>query len=135
MKNVIVLFFIAISFVSCKKVIESVQENLIVKAMTDGQWRVTRFVRGSTEVTADFSPYKFQFHSNNTVDAINNTATESSGSWNADAASRTITSSFTTATATVSLLNGTWQITNNSWTFVEATQTVNGEVRTLRLDK
>ncbi len=135
MKNFTTILLLAFTLLSCKKTIESIQENLIVKAMTDGQWKVTRYVRGGTEVTSDFSPYKFQFHSNNTVDAINNVSTESTGSWNADAASRTITSSFSTATSTVSLLNGTWQITNNSWTFVEATQTVNGEVRTLRLDK
>jgi hypothetical protein len=33
------------------------------------------------------------------------------------------------------LLNGTWQITNSDWTFVEASQTINNELRTLRLEK
>lgn len=120
---------------SCAKTIEAAKEDLVIKAMTDGQWRVTKFTKSTTDVTSNFSPYKFQFKTNNTVDAINNASTESTGAWTADATNRTISSSFTNANATVSLLNGTWQITNNSWTFVEATQSVNGEVLTLRLDK
>jgi hypothetical protein len=119
----------------CAKTIESVQEDLVIKAMTDGQWRVTKFTTGTSDLTADFSPYKFQFIKDNTVQAINNSNIENTGSWAADAVARTISSSFSGATPTVTLLNGTWKITNNSWTFVEATQTVNNEVRTLRLDK
>ncbi|MGZ8516448.1 MAG: hypothetical protein ACXWWD_03815 [Chitinophagaceae bacterium] len=135
MKNFLVLVLIAFCFASCKKAIESVQEDLIVKAMTDGQWRVTKFTRDGVDVTTGFDSYKFQFQSNKTVDAINNGTTETTGTWNGNATDRTIASNFTSANATVSLLNGTWSITRNSWTFVEATQTVNTEVRTLRLDK
>lgn len=135
MKNILFLFILCVCLSSCKKIVESVQEDLVVKAMTDGQWRVTKFTRDNTDVTTDFSAYKFQFRSNNTVEAINNGSSETTGTWSANASARTIASSFSSANATVSLLNGTWTITNNSWTFVEATQTVNSEVRTLRLDK
>lgn len=120
---------------SCKKIKENIQEDLVIKAMTDGQWRVSSFTRGSENKTADFSPYRFQFRSNKTVEAINNGTTEKTGTWEADPNTRTITSNFFNATATVMLLNGTWLITNNSWDFVEATQTVNNEVLKLRLDK
>ena len=135
MKNIIAFIFFSLCFLSCKKAIESAQEDLVIKAMTDGQWKIVRFNRGATDVTADFAPYRFQFRSNYTVEAINNSIIETVGSWNASANDRTITSSFSNAGVTVSLLNGTWIITNNSWTFVEATQTVNNEVRTLRLEK
>jgi hypothetical protein len=121
--------------VGCKKFVESVQEDLVVKAMTEGQWRVTNFKRGSNDVTPGFSPYTFQFRQDKTVEAINNSAIESRGTWNGNAENKTIASNFNNASVTLMLLNGTWQITNNSWTFVEATQTVNNEVRTLRLDK
>lgn len=134
MKN-LTLFLLLFCLASCKKNIEAAKEDLVIKAMTDGQWRVTKFTKGTTNVTASFLPYKFQFKANNTVDAINNTTTESTGSWTANGVNRTISSSFTNANTTVSLLNGTWLITNNSWTFVEATQSANGEVLTLRLDK
>lgn len=135
MKNILALLLLALSFTSCKKSIIAAQEDLIVKAMTDGQWRVTKFTRDATDVTTDFTPYKFQFRSNSTVEAINNGATESTGTWAGNAEARTIASDFTNAAATLMLLNGTWNITKNSWTYVEATQTVNNEIRTLRLDK
>jgi hypothetical protein len=86
-------------------------------------------------LTTDFAPYLFQFRSNNTVEALNNGTLEKTGNWSADPNARTITSSFANAATTLMLLNGTWQVTKNSWTFVEASQTVNGEARTLRLDK
>lgn len=137
MKKVLPLILLASLLAGCKKsIVESVEESLVIKAMTDGQWKVTRFKRDSTDLTASFSPYLFQFRSDKTVEAINNGATESKGTWAADASAKTIASAFNGgAAATLQLLNGTWSITNNSWTFVEATQTVNSEVRTLRLDK
>ena len=135
MKNVLVVALVLLALSSCKKFVESVQEDLVVKAMTDGQWRVTSFKRDNNDVTASFSSYTFQFRQDKSVEAISNGAVESRGTWNGNAEKKTIASSFTNAAVTLMLLNGTWQITNNSWTFVEATQTVNNEVRTLRLDK
>jgi hypothetical protein len=126
-------FFLLLT--GCKKAIENAQENYVIKAMTDGQWRMTNFTKSGTDITADFAPYRFQFRTNNTVDAINNGTTEKTGTWSADASAHTITSSFSNIGAPVALLNGTWKITKNSWTFVEATQTVSGEILTLRLDK
>jgi hypothetical protein len=111
------------------------EENLVVNAMVNGQWKVTNFNRAGTDVTTDFANYKFQFKSNFTVDAINNGTIEKTGSWDADAAAQTISSSFSSAANPLLLLNGTWKITNNSWTWVEASQTVNGELFNLRLDK
>ncbi len=135
MKNSL-LFAVLLLLGGCKKTIESVQENIVIKAMTDGQWHVTKFKRDTADVTASFSPYLFQFRADNSVEAINTGTVESKGAWSADAAAKTIASSFGNgAAATLQLLNGTWAITNNSWTFVEASQTVNGEARTLRLDK
>jgi hypothetical protein len=135
MKNVLVAVLVLMGLSSCKKFVESVQEDLVVKAMTDGQWRVTSFKRDNNDVTAGFSTYTFQFRQDKTVEAINSGAVESRGTWNGNAENKTIASNFNNAAAILMLLNGTWQITNNSWTFVEATQTVNNEVRTLRLDK
>jgi len=127
-----VLLFI---LTSCAKEIQKQQENLVVQAMTNGQWVVTSYLKGSTDVTADFSVYKFQFKTNFAVDAINNGTVEKTGTWNADANAQTITSVFSGATNPLVLLNGTWNIINTTWTSVQANQTVNGESRTLRLDK
>ena len=118
---------------SCIK--EELQKQAVLNAMTGGQWKVVRFKKGSTDVTTDFTTYTFQFKENQTVDAIHNSTIENTGTWTADAEAKTITSFFSNATTTLSLLNGTWLITNNSWTFVEASQSVNGEARILRLEK
>ena len=115
--------------------VQDKQENVIVQAMVNGQWKVTNYKKGSADVTNDFSPYKFQFKENLTVDAINNGSVEQSGSWSADSNSQSITSNFNNSTNPVILLNGTWLITSTTWTSVNANQTVNGELRTLRLDK
>lgn len=122
-----------IILVGCKK--EKKAENIVIQAMVNGQWKVTNFNKGGTDMTTSFSTYKFQFKTDFTVDAINNGSVEKTGSWNADAAAQSITSTFSNAVNPVALLNGTWAITNNSWTWVEAKQTLNGELLSLRLDK
>ena len=88
-------------FIGCspEKIKEEQQQNLVIQAMTNGQWKVSGFVKGGSDVTADFNPYKFQFKTNLTVDAINNGAVEKTGSWNADADAQTITSNFTNASS------------------------------------
>jgi hypothetical protein len=118
-----------------KEIVEEQQENLVVQAMTNGQWKVSSFIKGGSDVTADFSTYKFQFKNNNTVDAINNGNVEKTGTWTADANAQTITSGFANVGQPLDLLNGTFNIESTTWTSVNASQTVNGELRTLRLDK
>ena len=130
------VLIILLGLFGCKKQIEQIQTNLVIQAMTTGQWKMVSFINGSTDVTNDFSPYTFQFKTDFTVDAINNSTVETSGTWGADADAKTITSNFSPqANNPLPLLNGTWKITKNSWTYVEANLTVNGILRTLRLEK
>ena len=117
----------------CNK--EEIARNAVISAMTTGYWKVVSFKNGSADVTTDFVPYKFQFKENLTVDAVANTTVEKTGTWTADANAKTITSFFPNAGHPLILLNGTWQITKSDWTFVEASQTANNELRTLRLEK
>ena len=134
--KIIYTLVLLICLIGCsKEQKQQQQENLVVQAMVNGQWKVTSFNKGGTDVTSDFSVYKFQFKSDLTVDAINNGAVEKTGAWNADANAQTTTSNFSNAVNPLVLLNGTWAITNTTWTSVQANQTVNGELRTLRLDK
>lgn len=122
-------------FTGCAKTIEQIQERKVIDAITNGQWHLTSFIKAGNDITADFAPYRFQFHENNTIEAIKDGNVQNTGSWEADVNARSITSSFPGAATPVSLLNGTWKISNNSWTFVEASQTVNNELMTLRLEK
>jgi len=135
MKRLIPLFCIMILLGSCDKAVEKIGEDLVIKAMTDGQWKVTKFTQNSTDITASFSGYKFQYYSNKTVDAILNGTTERTGVWDGNASTMTTSANFAGAPNPISLINGTWNITDSGWTYVEAKQTNGTEVKTLRLDK
>ena len=135
MKKLYTLFLLLIVLGSCKKAVEKIGEDLVVKAMTEGQWKITKFTQNGTDITSSFSGYKFQYYSNKTVDAILNGTTERTGSWDGNASAMTTYASFPGASNPISLINGTWNITKNSWTYVEATQTNGAETKTLRLDK
>lgn len=134
MKNLYPLLF-ALVLLSCKKKKEEVQESLIITAMTNGQWKVTTITVNGIDKSADFYPYKFQFKTNQTVDAINAGSVEKTGSWNASPENQTITSSFSLSTQPLIWLNGTWKITSTTWTSVNASIDSQGDNRTLRLDK
>ena len=135
MKKLVLFFLLIVMFAGCKKTVESVQEDLVIKAMTDGQWGVTSFTQNGNNITADFAAYKFKYYSNKTVDAINNGTVEKTGTWDGNSGAMTTSAYFTGATPTLSLINGNWHIDNNSWTFVVATQTQGSEIKTKRLEK
>jgi hypothetical protein len=135
MKKIFTYFFLVVLFAGCKKSIENVQEDLVVKAMTDGQWAVTSFTQNGTNITSDFLPYRFKYYSNKTVDAINNGTVEKTGTWDGNATTMTTSANFTGAAYPLNLINGNWHIDNNSWTFVVATQTNGSESKTMRLEK
>jgi hypothetical protein len=128
----LLLFF----FVSaCKKNSEENKIDLVVLAMTDGQWAVTNFTQNGTNITSDFTGYKFKYYSNKTVDAIKNGTVEKTGNWDGNATTNTTSASFTGVVQPLSLINGSWHIDRNSWTYVEATQINGTETKTMRLDK
>lgn len=135
MKKATAILVLLVLFSGCKKAIEQAAEDAVVKAMTDGQWVITSFTDNGTDITSNFSAYKFQYYSNKTVDAIKNGSVEQTGTWDGDANTMTTSANFPNAIAPLSLINGSWHIDNNSWTFVVASQTNGSETKTMRLDK
>jgi Prokaryotic membrane lipoprotein lipid attachment site len=135
MKKITTLIGLVALLSGCKKNIENIREDLVIKAMTDGQWAVTSFTQNGAIITADFSTYKFKYYSNKTVDAINNGVVERTGTWDGDSGAMTTSASFSSPDYPLMLINGSWHIDNNSWTFVVATQTNGSETKTMRLDK
>src|SRR5918993_3997090 len=133
MKNIFKLTLLLLLASCSKEKKQEIQTNLVIQAMTNGQWKVSSYNKGGTDITSEFSSYKFQFYSNLTVDAIKTGVVEKSGTWNADADAQTITSNFVGVTDPLVHLNGTWKITSTTWTSVNATQNVSGEIRNLRL--
>jgi hypothetical protein len=120
---------------SCKKAVEKTQLDALMKLITSGQWKVTTYKKDGTDITSQFSAYRFQFKEGGTVDAIKDDRVDKTGTWVGNTADLTIQSSFGAVEAPLSLLNGTWYVTKTSLTFVESNQQVNGEARFLRLDK
>lgn len=135
MKYALYGLLLAICIVGCKKTIEKAQEDAVVDAITSGYWLITKYQKGSADMTNSFDGYKFQFKENNSVDAFKNNVFEISGHWEADVTSRTINASFINANNPLPLLNGKWVITNSTWTSVDASLTVDGEKRLLHLNK
>lgn len=131
----IAIFFLIVSLTGCKKAVQAIQEDLVIKAMTDGQWKVTSFTLNGSNISADFATYKFQYYKNKTVDAIKNGTVEKTGTWDANAATFTTSANFISPSYPLNLINGSWHIDRNSWTYVEATQIVGAETKTMRLDK
>lgn len=136
MKKSILIFLSSICLLTgCKKAIEQAQEDLVLKAMTDGQWGITSFTQNGTNITAAFATYKFKYYSNKTVDAINNGVVEKTGTWDGNASTMTTSANFINAAYPLILINGNWHIDRNSWTYVEASQTIGTDTKTMRLDK
>lgn len=135
MKKNIALAGLIVLLAGCKKNTEAAQEDLVIQAMTNGQWAVTNFTQNGTNITPDFAVYKFKYYSNKTVDAINNGTVEKTGTWDGNSATMTTSASFTSPVYPLGLINGTWHIDNSSWTFVVATQINGSETKAMRLDK
>jgi hypothetical protein len=135
MKKILLFFMILCLLGSCKKAIQNAQEDLVIQAMTNGQWAITSFTHNGVNITSDFTGYKFQYYSNKTVDAILNGVVDKTGSWDGNASAMTTYANFPTAGNPLLLINGSWHIENNSWTFVVASQTIGAETKTMRLDK
>src|SRR3982750_588877 len=97
---------------SCKKALENQLNDAIINSMTDGQWVVTSFKNNGADITTDFADYKFQYHSNKTVDAIKNSSVEITGNWDGNAFDKTTWAIFPGNSLPITLLNGSWKITN-----------------------
>jgi hypothetical protein len=137
------ILFVTLMFLllgtACKKIIkqtqEQIAEDLIVKAMTEGQWIVTGYKDGA-DYTSEFADYKFQFKNDRTVDAVKNSAVESTGTWQGDGYKQEISADYPVSAAlTLQRLDGLWKIVSSTWTSVKATQTINGKLTTLELKK
>lgn len=135
MKRALLTFFVIVLLTGCKKTVDQIQEDLVIKAMTDGEWAITSFTLDGTNITSDFTNYRFKYYSNKTVDAKLNGVVQRTGTWDGNAGTMTTSANFTTAPYPLLLINGSWLITRNSWTYVEAVQTNGSEVKTMRLDK
>jgi hypothetical protein len=109
------LFFLCLLLwgpVSCKKFIEQQKLNAMEEMITQGTWRVSRYIDHQTDITESFSGYSFQFKTDGTVDGLFG-GQKTAGTWSGDVNTRTIQSQFPAADDPLNKLNHTWKITDS----------------------
>lgn len=122
MKNLLRLSFILLcfSFSSCKKAIEKKQKDLLVDAITKGEWQVQQYLEGSVDITNQFYGYSFKFEEQGSVHALYVGSVLADGTWVGDINAYTITAQFAGGGDPLQKLNGVWKLTDSYWDYVEA---------------
>jgi hypothetical protein len=104
--------------------------------MTQGRWYVELYKDTTSDVTAEFAGYEFQFYEDNNVEAIINGTVKTNGSWSADVSTYSITANFpVSAGDTLRRLNYTWKLTDSYTDYVEAKTTTSSGDNILHLRK
>lgn len=131
----IYLFLLFVSTIAgCKKQIEQAKADAVVDAMVANKWIVLQYMEGSSNVTAEFDGYDFQFNKDNTVVGAN-TTTSKTGTWSGNATNQTITANFGNAVTPLPRLNGTWAIYYYDSNGPKFNQIINGVEMKLALRK
>ncbi len=133
MRQCLIVAFLSIAFLSCKKFVQQQEQNAIVQVMTNGVWWVGSYELNDSSITGIFNGYTFQFESNGTVNAIDNGTTTATGTWVGNLDSETIMSNFIGASSPLNMLNTTWKIENTTDTSVLANSMIAGDTATLVL--
>ena len=119
---------------SCKKAIEQKQDDLILKAITDGTWIVEQYFENGSNISYEFLNYDFKFNADGTVTGVIATDT-TKGTWSGSASTASITSTFPTSSIPLVKLNAVWKITDSYWDYVEAKTTIGADSMILHLRK
>ena len=137
MKNVLRLsvLLLCFSFLSCKKAIENKQREILIDAITNGDWQIHQFIEGSMDITTQFYGYSFKFEEQGTVHAKYIGSIVANGTWVGDVNNYTINSNFPSVSDPLIKLNGTWKLTDTYWDYVEAEMTTSTGKNILHLIK
>jgi hypothetical protein len=128
------LLLFCINLVSCKKAIENKQRDILIDAITNGEWQVQQYIEGTVDMTVLFYGYSFQFEENGALHS-NYYGIITHGTWVGDINNQSITSLFPTATDPLKKLNGVWKLTDSYWDYVKAEMTTANEKKILHLIK
>lgn len=120
---------------SCKKAIQSVQEDFVVNLITNNLWTVTLYSENGTNQTGLFAGYDFKFNKDLTVYGQLAGQPDAAGTWRGDASAMTITSAFPNGPVPLQKLTGIWNITRTTHSSVKSTRTESGVTYLLDLQK
>jgi len=136
MKNFLRLsvLLLIVNLFSCKKAIENKQRDILIDAMTNGQWLVQQYIEGTVDISFEFYGYRFQFEENGAVHALLGPSVLD-GTWQGDVNNYSITSQFPSASDPIKKLNGIWKITDSYLDYVEAEMNTSNGKNILHLRK
>jgi hypothetical protein len=135
LKPLILTGFIALLFsASCKKAIEKKAQDMVMEAITSGEWIVEQYFEGSNNLSNQFQDYYFRFNSDGTLTGtVNSNVTN--GTWTPNISDYTINSEFPTAVDPLKKLNGVWKLKDSDWDYVKAEMTTSDGTKLLILRK
>lgn len=135
MSRLLITMVVLLLLGSCKKAKEHIEEERALNFLDGSEWKITFFIKGSNDISADFSTYIFRFNKDFTINVLRNNTTASTGTWKGDIPNRTISANFPTAAHPVVLLNATWNITQSTDHSVSASTFAGNELRQLKMEK
>ena len=126
LKPLIMMGCLALFSTSCKKAFEKKVQDLVMDAITHGEWIVEQYFEDSTNLSSQFFDYRFKFNEDRSlISTVNSISTE--GTWDPNLTNYTITADFPTGGDPLKKLNGLWTIRDSGWDYVKADmQTTNG---------
>lgn len=127
-------FFALFISMSCKKAIEKKAQDMIMDAITNGEWIVEQYLEGSNNISNQFLNYSFRFYTNGTVTGTVGSTT-TNGTWVGNATDYTINAEFPSAPDPLKKLNGLWKIKDSYWDYVKAEMATPGGTNVLMLRK
>jgi len=134
LKPLILLGCLALISLSCKKKIEQKAEDMVMDAITHGDWIVEQYSEGSNNLSSLFLSYSFKFNSDGTLISTANSV-NTNGTWAPNVSDYTIDSEFPTAVDPLKKLNGVWKIKDSDWDYVKAQMPIGDSTKTLILRK
>ena len=134
LKPLILAGCLTLTSMSCKKAIEKKVEDMVMDAITHGEWIVEQYFEGSSNLSNLFSAYSFKFNEDGTLISTANSVS-TNGTWAPNVSDYTIDSEFPTAVDPLKKLNGVWKIKDSDWDYVKAEMTTADGTKLLILRK
>lgn len=130
----VAVLLLSFTFSSCEKAEQFLQKAVLQQIITNDRWVIEVFTVSGTDVTQEYVPYEFEFHTDGKVIAFKSTETLV-GNWKEDLTALSIETNFSNPTVTLERLNNIWFVGKTSATAVEARAITATAVYQMRLVK
>jgi hypothetical protein len=130
----VAVILLSFTFSSCEKAEQFLQQAVLKQIITNDRWVVEVFTVAGTDVTQEYTPYEFEFHTDGKVIAFKSTETMV-GDWKEDLNAFSIETKFLNPTVTLERFNNVWYVGKSASNYVEARAVTATAVYQLKLVK